>query len=376
MGILHRGEEHHEVPRLDFELTASCDHKCGHCYNVWGAKEDDPQGLYPKGQLRTPAFLEMMEKAVRQSGADHITITGGEPLLRKSAVEVVERACELVSSVQVITNGSHVTPEVARRFGAAGVRAVQLTLLSADPAKHDHLKGAECFEDTVRSAVRLREAGVPVQVCFVAMRANWYDFEEVIELCHVLGVRMIAYNRMSPTGAAVHEIAELLPELGHVQANLETAEVVGRRLGVHVSTAMPIPPCLFRLERTPWVQFGFCSTGTESPNLTIDAMGKVRSCNLSSGILGDLTQEDWPAIHERIERYQSSFKRTLPTMCQGCAYAAGCQGGCKESAFATFGSLDAVDPFIRLATDAAWRDEITQSFECPGAALGLRGDAN
>ena len=32
-----------QIPRLDFELTPGCDHKCAHCYNVWTADEGDPQ---------------------------------------------------------------------------------------------------------------------------------------------------------------------------------------------------------------------------------------------------------------------------------------------------------------------------------------------
>ncbi len=350
MSVLEAGDDA-KVPRLDFELSAACDHKCGHCYNVWNASPDDPQGGYDKRQLRTPAFLEMMEKAVAESGADHITITGGEPLLRKNALEVIERACELVSVVQLITNGSHVTDEAARRLAAAGVRSVQLTLLSSDPSRHDHLKGAECFDDTVRAIVKLIEHDVPVQVCFVAMRRNWSDFEEVLQLCYVLGVRDVSYNRMSPTGWAVHEIGRLMPEADHVRQNLETAETLGRQYGIRVATAMPIPPCLIRLDRFKWVQFGFCSTGTESPNLTIDPLGNVRSCNLSSHLLGNINRDTWSEIHARIQEYQGEFQRDVPEICKGCAYERSCQGGCKESAFATFGEVHHPIPLLWLANE-------------------------
>src|SRR5690606_2458844 len=161
------------IPRLDFELTPGCDHRCAHCYNVWTADDGDPQAGYDtRGQLRTPEFKAMMTKVVRQSGARHITVTGGEPLLRKDALEIIEHACMLVPSVSLITNGSHVTPRVARRLAEAGVSSVQLTLLAADRDEHDRLKGAVCFDDTVRAAVELGEVGVPMNVCFVAMQEN------------------------------------------------------------------------------------------------------------------------------------------------------------------------------------------------------------
>jgi MoaA/NifB/PqqE/SkfB family radical SAM enzyme len=270
------------IPRLDFELTPGCDHACAHCYNVWNADAGDPQAGYDKsGQLRTPELLALMTKAVQQTGAHHITLTGGEPLLRKDALDVVDHACSLASSVTLITNGSHVGPDVAARLARAKVTAVQLTLLAADRAEHDRLKGAVCFDDTVRAAVELREAGVHVQVCFVAMHENAAYFAHVMELCFVLGVRSISYNRMSPTGGAIHHVARLMPTIEQIEANLDVAERLGPAWGIHVATAMPIPPCLIRLSRYSWVKFGFCSTGTSSPNIVIDAAGNVRSCNLS-----------------------------------------------------------------------------------------------
>lgn len=334
----------HQVPRLDFEFSAACDYKCGHCYNVWNASPGDAQAGYPKGQLAPPAFREMMVKAVRQSGAQHITITGGEPLLRKDALDLIDLACALVPSVQLITNGSHITPDVAKRFKNAGLRSVQLTLLSADRTRHDALKGAVCFDDTVRAALDLRDAGVPVQVCFVAMKENWQDFQGVMELCYVLGVRSISYNRMSATGWAIHDLDRLLPLVEQVEQNLDVAERLGPAWGVKVATAMPIPPCLIRLDHYQWVQFGFCSIGSHTPNLTIDALGNVRSCNLSGNILGNITEQDWGSIHA--QPYLHTFKSQVPPMCRGCAYEQSCQGGCKESGHATFGDLKHPEPFL------------------------------
>lgn len=336
----------HQVPRLDFELNSACDHKCGHCYNVWNAAPDDPQGGYPKGQLPPQEFLQMMEKAVAQSGADHITITGGEPLLRKDALVIIERATQLVSQVQLITNGSHVTPEATRLFKRCGVRSVQLTLLSADREEHDRLKGAVCFDDTVRATLDLIDAGVPVQVCFVSMNENATSFKGVMELCYALGVRAISYNRMSPTGWAVHQLDRLLPLAEQVEENLDLAERLGPQYGIHVSTAMPIPPCLIRLDRYKWVKFGFCSVGTHSPNITIDGLGNVRSCNLSSQRLGNVLETEWSEIHQHT--YLHSFKSKLPEICTDCAYASSCQGGCKESGFATYGDLKHPEPFVYL----------------------------
>jgi PqqA peptide cyclase len=336
-----------KVPRLDFELVSGCDHKCGHCYNVWNAKAGDPQGQYPRGQLDTPAFLAMMTKAVKESGAEHLTITGGEPLLRKDALAILRHAASLVPSLQLITNGSHVTEEVAKTLAEIRVRSVQLTLLSSNRALHDRLKGAVCYDDTIRAAVELKDKGVPVQICYVAMKENAGEIEGVVDLAFAIGAVGLSYNRMSPTGWAIHEIDRLLPEVEQVEHDLSVLNRLAPRYRLHVATAMPIPPCLIRLERYPNVRFGFCSVGTESPNVTIDPLGNVRSCNLSSNILGNIRERPWSAIYPG--KYVERFDDHIPEVCRGCRYEKTCRGGCKESGFAAYGDLSAPEPFLAQA---------------------------
>lgn len=340
------------VPRLDFELTAACDHRCGHCYNVWGAKPGDAQhGYAPKKPLNTAGILDLMTKAVTQSGCEHLTLTGGEPLLRRDADEVVAHACKLVRTVNLITNGSHLDADRAKRFKAAGLRSVQLTLLSADRALHDKLKGAVCFDDTCRAAFFAGRAGVGVTVCYVAMSENAGELEGVMELCAALGVRSLSYNRMSPTGGAIHHIERLMPSVADMEADLAVADRLGRSLGISVGTAMPVLPCLVRIERYPHVRFGYCSTGTSSPNLVVDIEGNVRSCNLSDTVLGNLVHQDWPEI--MANPYPQVFRATLPEPCRGCAYQKSCVGGCKESSHATYGSVDHADPMLHRALSGA-----------------------
>lgn len=347
------------IPRLDFELTAGCDHKCSHCYNVWTADEGDPQAGYDTTlPLRTEALMALMARAIEESGCRHVTLTGGEPLLRKDALRIIELVCSLVPSVTLITNGSHITEQTAAALARFGVRQVQLTLLAGNRELHDRLKGAVCFDDTVRAALRLSDAGVPVQACYVAMKENAGQLTEVMELCAALGVRAMSYNRMSPTGVAVHHIQRLLPSIDDLEADLDVANNLGRAYEIRVGTAMPIPPCLVRIDRYDWLDFGFCSTGSSSPNIVVDPKGNVRSCNLSSNVLGNLTEQSWDEVFAN--PYPRTFKSTVPEMCRGCAYERSCQGGCKESSFATFGSHTHPDPLVWLGLDESNREALAR----------------
>ncbi|MGC4119049.1 MAG: radical SAM protein [Myxococcales bacterium] len=335
-----------KVPRLELELTSACDHRCAHCYNVWNA----PGSAYPRGALPTAEYLSMLERVVAESGAQELVLTGGEPLLHPDALKIAERAARLARHVRLVTNGSHVDPGTATALKAAGVGAVQLTLLASRREKHDALKGVPSFDDTLRALLNLRDVAMPVQVCFVASRRNAGELSDVLELCYGLGVTALVYNRMCPSGGAVSRLAELVPEVDRVEADLEVAERLGRLRGIAVATAMPIPPCLIRLERYPWVRFGFCSVGSSSPNLVVDPVGNVRPCNLSSDILGNVAKSGFAKIlHAAFGR---RFRREVPKLCRGCAYEQSCNGGCKASAIAAYGSAREPEPFLRLALEA------------------------
>ncbi len=349
MGIFRflRGDsEVQKVPRVDLELIRTCNHRCAHCYNVWGA----PAPAESREPLPTDRYLAMMDRLVAQSGVSQITITGGEPMLRPDALEIVGHACELVPTVQLISNASLLDRATITSLARAGVHSVQLTFLAGQAEEHDRLKGAVgSFEQTVRAALDLRDEGVAAQACFVALAPNAHALEEVLELCLALDIRTLAYNRMSPAGAAVEQVNAMMPSVEQVEANLRTADVLGRRWEIRVATAMPIPPCLIRLERYPWIEYGFCSTGTHSPNLVVDPAGDLRPCNLSSQVLGNVLSDDWGKMMRHA--YLRRFSRALPKICRGCTHAPMCRGGCKESALATYGSLEHAEPFLQRALD-------------------------
>ena len=202
--------------------------------------------------------------------------------------------------------------DTAQALAEAGIRSVQLTLLAGNRELHDRLKGATCFDDTLRAALNLRDAGVPTQCCFVAMAENWQELEAVMELCVAVGIQSLSYNRMSPTGGAIHHAERLVPAAEQVERNLDTMERLGPRLGIRCGTAMPIPPCMVRIERYKWIQFVFCSTGSDTPHLVMDTRGDIRACNLSSETLGNVMKDDWADIIG--SPYLKNSKRPFP-MC-------------------------------------------------------------
>ena len=133
-----------------YEVTARCNLRCPHCYNVW---KDDVG--YPEEELSTADALCLIDKILRESGCTQLTLTGGEPLLRDDLERLVSRAAGACENVSLITNGTLLTEARVRSLIAAGVSLFELPLNSADRQMHDQLAGERHSFDRVTRALWL-----------------------------------------------------------------------------------------------------------------------------------------------------------------------------------------------------------------------------
>ncbi|MDP6934640.1 MAG: hypothetical protein QGG40_17085, partial [Myxococcota bacterium] len=75
---------------------------------------------------------------------------------------------------------------------------------------------------------------------------------------------------------------------------------------------------------------------------------------------GNLAEQDWAEIFAN--PYPTEFRHDVPDICRGCAYERSCVGGCKESAFATFGDHAHPEPLLwQTLQGDSWPDSPASS---------------
>ncbi len=106
---------------LRISLTDRCNFRCFYCM-----PEEDP-GFMQHNQLMKPDEIEAIAQTFVEMGIKKIRITGGEPLVRKEAPEIIERLGQLPVELAITTNGAlmHLYPET---FKKAGLRAINVSL--------------------------------------------------------------------------------------------------------------------------------------------------------------------------------------------------------------------------------------------------------
>ena len=115
-----------------WDFTHMCNLQCKHCYQ-------DAQKALP-GELTTQEAKNLVDQ-LSDAGVVVIAFSGGEPLMRKDFFEIALYAHQHDLYVALASNGTLVTPEVAKKLHDAGVDYVEVSIDGMDAASHDAMRG-------------------------------------------------------------------------------------------------------------------------------------------------------------------------------------------------------------------------------------------
>ena len=334
------------VQSLLFECTWRCNQACRFCYNIWNA---DPDTRPPeRREASTRRSRKIIRKVIRESGAERVAFTGGEPTLRHDLVDLVATARMQGVGVSVLTNGSLVDDELVRDLARVGCDTMQLTFCGLDAETHDALCGEGTFARTRAALDVIRGAGMKLGLTFVATRHNWRQAGRFAGFVRQQGGRVFLLNRFNPGGNGIAEDREqlgLLPHLSDLRQMLRDVNEVAGKIGARPFVSVPLMPCLVDFRAYEHVRFAQgCAAGTERSYFTVDPWGDVRFCNHTPTVLGNVLERPFLdlANDEQVQR----FRDTRPPFCVPCPGWDRCRGGCRAAAEQLTGRWDVEDPLL------------------------------
>lgn len=117
------------VNYLRISITDRCDFRCVYCMS-------ENMTFLPRAQLLTLEEIHWIAQAFVEMGVDKIRISGGEPLVRRGAIALMEQVASLPGLRELVmtTNGSQLS-ETATELRAAGVRRINISLDTLDPQR-------------------------------------------------------------------------------------------------------------------------------------------------------------------------------------------------------------------------------------------------
>jgi cyclic pyranopterin phosphate synthase len=118
-----------KIDYLRISITDRCDFRCVYCM-----AED--MTFLPRAQILTLEEIETIARAFTELGVKKIRITGGEPLVRKGALELLENLGKLPGLKELVmtSNGAQLET-MAPALKKAGISRINISLDSLDPVK-------------------------------------------------------------------------------------------------------------------------------------------------------------------------------------------------------------------------------------------------
>ncbi len=359
-----------------WDFTNRCNLNCLHCH-----QDSSPTSSYP--ELTTSQAFKVIDN-MSNAGVAILTFSGGEPLLRRDIYDAIKRANDNGMLCTIASNGTLMTPKIAKKLAKVGIKRVEIGLDGARAETHDFLRNKlGSFEATIEGIRNCAAVGFDELATTMTLHSkNINELEETMDLAEKLGATRFYLNRLIPAGRGIEACyldvtpREKIKALEALYKKFYKSVIEGfgmqcyargmtyyARLGYErskgkvftVSEALSGYEKMFQekfgLEISNIVRklatgFGGCSAGLTYAGLT--ASGDLLPCVPAPIKLGNLLEksleEIW--IHNELLNYIRN-RKALKGSCKVCAYSALC-GGCRYTAYVTHGDWlgsDASCPF-------------------------------
>ena len=119
-----------QVSYLRVSVTDRCNYRCTYCMPADGVS------VVPRAELLTFAEIARLVRLFVDLGVRKVRITGGEPLVRRDIVQLVEQiaAIDGVQDLSMTTNG-HLLSELAGPLRRAGLQRLNVSIDTLDAAR-------------------------------------------------------------------------------------------------------------------------------------------------------------------------------------------------------------------------------------------------
>ncbi|MGH8474649.1 MAG: GTP 3',8-cyclase MoaA [Methylococcales bacterium] len=203
------------VNYLRISITDRCDFRCVYCMS-------EEMTFLPRAQILTLEEIYTVASAFVDLGVNKIRITGGEPLVRRGAIDLLYKLGTLgLNELVMTTNGSRLE-STAMDLKKAGVRRLNISLDSLKADRFKEMTRVGDLNQVLRGIEAARDAGFArIKINAVVLKNRNHD-----EVCDLVGFAVergldISFIEEMPLGLIDdHDRAEAYYSSDRIKADL------------------------------------------------------------------------------------------------------------------------------------------------------------
>lgn len=148
---------------LRISLTDNCNFRCFYCM------PEEDYDFTPASRLMQPHEVLALASTFVEQGVKKIRLTGGEPLVRKDAAEIILGLGKLPVELVITTNGTRIA-EMLPVLIEAGIKTVNISLDTLQPEKFFMITRRDVFHQVRSNIELLLQHKIAVKINMVVMK--------------------------------------------------------------------------------------------------------------------------------------------------------------------------------------------------------------
>ena len=218
---------------LRISLTDNCNLRCFYCM------PEEEYEFTPASKLMQKDEIEELSKIFVSLGVKKIRLTGGEPLVRKDAGEIIKTLSRLPIKLTITTNGSRLH-EFIDILDESGVHSLNVSLDTLQPEKFQLITRRNQFEKIYENIRLLLARNFHVKVNTVVMKGlNDNEINDFVEWTRheAVHVRFIEFMPFTGNWWTSNKVFTMQQMLEVIEAKYESDSHHNAKLPMNRATA-------------------------------------------------------------------------------------------------------------------------------------------
>jgi MoaA/NifB/PqqE/SkfB family radical SAM enzyme len=265
---------------VQLELTEACNLVCSFCYNS-------------RNPVESEKYAQIIDRLVAEGVMD-IVLTGGEPMMHRNFLTILKMCSEKFARVQIQTNGTFITNDVAQYLDEHGVSNVNISLHGSEQI-HEQLTGVKgSYKKAIDGIKAILKTNVDLCTNFVVTAKNLHEFPEHVDNMYKIGVRTFSLTRFTSTGlgSASKSLEITVDELLTVLRYTNQKHSQNKEINFLLANSVPFCALPNDLKN----HCNYCHFG--SSRFYIDVNGNVLMCGMSRIKIGNILESSIKDIHD------------------------------------------------------------------------------
>lgn len=192
-----RDKHNRKINYLRLSVTDLCNLKCKYCMPEEGVEKKNHSEI-----LSFESCLDIVETSA-ELGISKVRITGGEPLVRRGIVDLVNRISQIegIDEIAMTTNGIFLS-KYAKDLKEAGLGRVNISIDTLNPLKYQSITRGGRLQDVLDGIEMAKKHGLlPIKLNVVIV--NGFNTDEIENFINMAGEDIeVRFIELMPVGEA------------------------------------------------------------------------------------------------------------------------------------------------------------------------------